>query len=99
VSRTGETECTHDSPGDLTTLAPDASPSSGRGASLPSGRVLGRYVVLGRLGSGGMGVVYSAYNPELDSRVAIKVLHTAPCDEAESLGRVRLLREAQAMPG
>ncbi|MEM9462339.1 MAG: tetratricopeptide repeat-containing serine/threonine-protein kinase [Myxococcota bacterium] len=54
---------------------------------------LGRYVVLGALGQGGMGIVYEAFDRTLDRKVAIKVLH-------EDLGRdqtARLLREAQAM--
>ncbi len=59
------------------------------------GTVLGRYVVLDRLGAGGMGVVYAAWDPELDRRVAIKLLHArlgrAPGDASP------LLREARAM--
>ncbi len=53
---------------------------------------IGRYTLLDRLGQGGMGVVYAAYDPELDRRVAIKLLTASP-GQAEA----RLLREAQAM--
>lgn len=56
---------------------------------------VGRYIVTGRLGQGGMGVVYRAYDPQLDRRVALKVLH--PSDRAEPTRRERLLREARAL--
>jgi serine/threonine protein kinase len=60
----------------------------------PRGTSLGRYVILDPLGQGGMGAVYAAYDPDLDRRVAIKLLH--PGSRSES-GDVRLRREAQAM--
>jgi eukaryotic-like serine/threonine-protein kinase len=72
-----------------------ASLVSANGFHLEAGRNIGRYVVLSTLGEGGMGVVYAAYDPELDRRVAVKVLHERVGDAAEL--RARLLREAQAM--
>ncbi|MBX7078254.1 MAG: tetratricopeptide repeat protein [Nannocystaceae bacterium] len=69
-------------------------------ASLSEGSKLGRYVVLSRVGAGGMGVVFAAYDPELDRKVAIKLLRGAPGGSGpKELAdqRARLLREAQAM--
>ena len=58
------------------------------------GSHIGRYIVLDRLGAGGMGTVFLAYDPELDRRVAVKLLRAT---KAGVKGRSRLLREAQAM--
>ena len=55
---------------------------------------LGRYVVLYRLGSGGMGVVFAAYDPELDRKVALKLVRLETDSPA---AREALRREAQAM--
>ena len=65
-------------------------------AELARGATLGRYVVLDRLGAGGMGVVYAAYDPELDRKIALKLLRgggTVAGDDRTA----RLQREAQAM--
>ncbi len=64
----------------------------------PPGTTLGRYVLLGPLGSGGLGDVYAAYDPELDRKVAIKLLKPEVFGQFD-LGRLRnrLMREAQAM--
>ncbi len=50
---------------------------------------VGHFAILRRLGEGGMGVVYAAYDERLERRVAVKLLHAT--DHA------RLLREAQAL--
>jgi predicted Ser/Thr protein kinase len=72
------------------TVQPRAATGLSRGAQL------GRYVVLERLGAGGMGVVYTAYDPELDRKVAVKLLQ--PCSaEQRAEEEARLLREGQAM--
>ena len=66
--------------------------------ALPRGATIGRHVILGRLGAGGMGVVHAAYDPELDRKVAIKLLRAPDSPAvAHSDGRTRLLREAQAL--
>lgn len=62
---------------------------------LQSGDSIGRYVILTRIGHGGMGVVYSAQDPDLDRRVALKFLLAG--DSTGSAGSARLLREAQSL--
>lgn len=65
---------------------------------LPRGAAIGRYLVLSRLGAGGMGVVYLAYDPDLDRKVAIKLLRPRQNKaQGNTSGRMRLLREAQAL--
>ncbi len=65
---------------------------------LVPGTRVGRYQILHTVGAGGMGSVYAAYDPELDRKVAIKILHPATVsgDRAE-MARERLRREARAL--
>lgn len=55
----------------------------------------GRYVILEAIGRGGLGEVHAAYDPELDRKVAIKLVR-AGIEAWDDLER-RMLREAQAM--
>jgi serine/threonine protein kinase/tetratricopeptide (TPR) repeat protein len=79
-------------------MASGAPPKDQGPATLARGATIGRYVVLGLVGRGGMGEVYAAYDPELDRKVAVKLLRIkrgAGVSQAE--GRQRTLREAQAI--
>src|SRR5687767_5786975 len=42
---------------------------------------IGRYPILRRIGMGGMGVVYAAYDNELDRRIAIKLLRRGDVED------------------
>src|SRR5262249_1195162 len=52
------------------------------------------YQVQGLVGSGGMGVVYKAFDPSLHRVVAVKVM--APALAHDAVARQRFLREARA---
>lgn len=85
-------------------VAPDVVATRSASATSPAApahtRVperIGRFLVIESLGAGGMGIVVAAYDPTLDRKVAIKVLHGEGWRTAVTHGRSRLVAEAQAM--
>lgn len=59
-------------------------------AAIARGASFGRFTVIECIGAGAMGAVYAAYDPELDRKVALKVLHATSEQQ-------RLVAEARAM--
>ena len=80
-----------------------AAGPAGQGSELEAGPVrlergdsVGRYLVIDELGRGGMGVVYAAFDPELNRKVAIKLLRPEGHRDDDA-ARARLIREARAL--
>src|SRR5712691_3862755 len=73
------------------------APSASENHSLQVGVTLGPYEIVSRLGSGGMGQVYQAWDTRLCRHVAIKVL-SGPFS-ADPLRIRRLEREARIVAG
>ncbi len=63
----------------------------------PPGSTVGQYIILHQIGAGGMGVVYAAYDPKLDRKIALKVLRGDSGDESSAVARMRLLAEGRAL--
>jgi eukaryotic-like serine/threonine-protein kinase len=63
-------------------------------AGIPAGTVIGHYRIVGKIGSGGMGVVYDAEDLKLGRHVALKFLPEEVFGHLRALQRFRL--EAQA---
>src|ERR1043166_2417192 len=73
-------------------LTDDGSAPAPRGFT--PGASIGHFRIARELGAGGMGVVFEAHDPDLDRRVAIKVVRDRNAGSAAGL---RLIAEAQAM--
>jgi tetratricopeptide (TPR) repeat protein len=72
------------------------SPSS-PSAPLAHGSAIARYRLLERLGEGGMGVVYSAYDPQLGRNVALKLIRPLGSEGAADELLARFQREGRAI--
>jgi serine/threonine protein kinase/tetratricopeptide (TPR) repeat protein len=72
----------------------DSGRKRGDAPILERGACVNRYIIVEHLGSGGMGVVYKAFDPELGRPIALKLLRS---DGGDGHLRDRLLREAQAL--
>ena len=80
-------------------LAPSVAADSDEDGDdvLQKGTSVGRYLVLGRLGAGAMGEVYAAYDPELDRKIALKLLRAQQGKGDKARRQERLVREAKAI--
>jgi CHASE2 domain-containing sensor protein len=82
--------------------APSAAPASGDATNTvvtdARGEIvrLGRFEIIGEIGSGAMGKIYEGYDPTINRRVAVKTIHASLRTGNTERARQRFLREAQA---
>ncbi|MBC8068837.1 MAG: serine/threonine protein kinase, partial [Deltaproteobacteria bacterium] len=80
---------------DATHTASESAFARASAPPLAPGALIDRFVLLKRIGEGGMGSVWAAYDGELDRKIAIKLV--LPERAGDEHVRARMLREAQAL--
>ncbi len=80
-------------PDEIKQLATDDETESSLTTQPFIGQQLGKYKIISLLGKGGMGEVYLAHDPELDRKVAIKLLPPSIAHDPEQIARFK--REAR----
>lgn len=71
------------------TLLPDGAAGGPRTPELEPGSKINRYTVIDRVGSGAVGIVFSAWDPKLDRRIALKVVQGDGYGTADTTERFR----------
>lgn len=74
-----------------------ASSVLGRLADVTDRDRLDRFAILDKIGTGAMGTVFAAYDPQLDRKIAVKVIHPADGGAMSAKDRRRVITEARAM--
>lgn len=64
---------------------------------LPAGSKINRYVLAEPIGTGGMGIVYEAWDPNLGRSVALKLVILGERESRVHRAQERMIREAQAL--
>ncbi len=72
-----------------------AEPATSTAVEMVRGDTVGRYALVEMIGRGAMGRVYAAHDPQLDRKVALKIVRSDRFAQATT--RARLSREARAM--
>ncbi len=83
--------------GEVFRLPVDRPVRPGKAAAVPSGTQLDRYLIIKRIGYGGMGEVYLARDTKLDRHVAVKLLTPGRTKDSSWLQQFR--REARSAGG